>query len=233
MGNRDEEQEFEHPSYVMVGLFRSEGNIGRLFGSALDKHHTSITLRVAQATRKHSLGRDWYHAKSLLPLIEVELSAAQFAEMITSMNVGSGVPGTLRSLNGERTGPVPEEHSLEVEEVRKQFARDVASVAKGVEDMEKRVADLLDKKSLSKEDKKEILSQFASFRQHVRSNSPFMVEQFERAAEKVVTHAKAEVDAFITHNVVAEGIRSLAEKAAVRAPELPAHGGPDQEGPGQ
>lgn len=47
---------------------------------------------------------------------------------------------------------------------------------------------------------------------HLSANMPYVLENFQEATEKVVTHAKAEIDAFMTHNIITEGIRSITEK---------------------
>jgi len=55
------------------------------------------------AEKERHLNRDWFHKKK--HLIEVEMSQTQFAEMITSLNVGDGVPCTIRYL--------PDKHRIE------------------------------------------------------------------------------------------------------------------------
>ena len=77
---------------------------------------------------------------------------------------------------------------------------------------------LLEKKSLNKADREEILKKFYMVMMQVKQNVPFMLEQFEEATGKVVTHAKAEVDAFMTHNVMSEGLRALADKIGEKEP---------------
>lgn len=47
----NDEKTEKHPSYVMVGFSRRQGNPGRLFGSALPHHQTYITLSVTTATQ--------------------------------------------------------------------------------------------------------------------------------------------------------------------------------------
>jgi hypothetical protein len=46
---RDEEKRFTHESYGLAGLYRMEGTVGALFGSHLDKHHTTMHLRIFHA----------------------------------------------------------------------------------------------------------------------------------------------------------------------------------------
>ena len=214
--SRDEEHE-EHPSYGMVGFYRTTGNPGRLFGSPLKTHDHFVTLRLSKGVRIHSLGRDHFHGGLRGGIVEVMMSAGQFSELLTTMNVGSGVPCTIQYILGERVPSPPDDAELEVEKVRKGFKKDMAGVVAQIKEDKKELAELLEKKSLSKADRERIMWIVGRVEQHVESNAPFMVSQFEEAADKVVKHAKAEVDAFITHNLVTEGIRAIGERAAKEA----------------
>src|SRR5208337_4240325 len=97
-------EDYHDPSYAMVSFSRiSAGGEGlSLFGSSI-KHHSAITLSIKQArlSRDTDLSHDWYFAENRFPLIEVTLSPNQFAELLTSMNVGDGVPATLTLYNGQ------------------------------------------------------------------------------------------------------------------------------------
>lgn len=227
-----EAKKFEHESYGMVSLSRIQGGIGRLFGSSLESQHTAVRLRIARGVRQHELGRDWYYAKE--ELIEVELSAAQFAELITTMNVGSGIPCTIRHVLGERRADPPEEPT-EVEEVRESFREKAQRVGERLAALAGEVDAVLAK--VPKKVREDVQGKLRSFITEVSSNMPFMVDQFQEATEKVIAHAKAEVDAFITHNVVAEGLRSITDRLERKAltagegpPKLPSSGPSDDPG---
>jgi len=216
----DNRKEFDHESYGMIGFSRITSTGGsRLFGSSLENHYTTVRMRICQATRIHDLGRDWYHGGK--ELIEVELSAAQFAELLTTMNVGSGVPCTIRHVGGDRMDDPPNELH-EVEEVREGFREDAERLGREMRAMVKKAEEMLKSKTPpNKSQREEILHDLQMFVQHVEKNMPFMASQFQEATEKMVTEAKTEVDAFITHNVVTEGLRSLAEKGVSSVPVLP------------
>lgn len=208
---------FEHESYGMIGFSRIQGGIGRLFGSSLEKQYTAIRFRIARGVRQHELGRDWYYAKE--EYIEVEMSAAQFAEMVTTPNVGSGVPCTVRHIQGKRMADPPEELT-EVEEVREGFRAKAERIGVKLAKLAGEVDAVLEKSP--KKVREEVKAKLSSFVSEVASNMPFMVDQFQEATEKIIVQAKTEVDAFITHNIVTEGLRALADKAkAGNVPQLP------------
>jgi ElaB/YqjD/DUF883 family membrane-anchored ribosome-binding protein len=217
----DKEEVFTHESYGMVGLSRCTGRV-RLFGSAIPYHDHFIALRVHRAERTHHLSRDWYRAKSLTPIVEVFISAAQFADMITSMNMSEGIPCTLRRVQGQQMEEPPDLET-EAEKVQTDFKDDIKKVAVELKAARNEVEELLSKKSLNKGDRAQIQDKFDRILQHIQSNVPFVLESFQEATEKVVTHAKAEVEAFTTTRIMAAGIKAIQDQNELPEPsELPA-----------
>lgn len=199
-----------HESYGMVGLSRCTGGSRRLFGSSIRNHGHFISLEVRQAKRMHDLSRDWYASDGRVPLIEVHLSAAQFAELITTMNIGDGVPCTIRYLGTEKMEDPPDV-STETEKVQTGFKEHTEELAQKMDGFLADMRTLFEKKSVGKRDREEALKQIGLFIQEVRSNMPFVLESFEEATEKVVTTAKAEVEAFTTHAVQVVGLEAIAD----------------------
>ena len=209
-----------HPSYVMVGFYRTEGGRKKLFGSALPYVNTTIRLEIKRAERKHSLNADWFYGKE--HLISVELSPAQFAQLLTTMNAGSGVPGTLRWLApGGEVPDVPDTHVAEHEKIRNGFEGKTRDFVKKLRKRAQEVDALLDKPSLNKADRGLIRSILDSAVTEVASNMPFAVESFQEAAEKLAVAAKAEVDAFLSLIVTRAGLRTLLERSGEQPPEPP------------
>lgn len=209
----DKEEVFTHESYGMVGLSRCTGRV-RLFGSAIPYHDNFIALRIHHAERTHTLARDWYRAQTITPIIEVFISAAQFADMITSMNMGEGVPCTIKYLDRVRLEEPPDLET-EAEKVQTDFKDDIREVAAKLKEARSEVEELLSKKSLNKGDRAKIQEKFDGIVRHVASNVPFVLESFQEATEKVVTHAKAEVEAFTTTRIMAAGMAAIKNEPGV------------------
>lgn len=211
----DKEHRETHPSYGMVGISRvSIGGSAkmRLFGSSLDRHYSTIRLRIHEAERIHSLGQDRFHARRCV--VEIEMSAAQFAEFVTTPNVGDGVPCTIRYVNNERIADPPDGPRVEAEMVREGFDENVRKVAARLDALMKMAAKL-EKVAPSAADRKEIAHEIRMARQEIASNLPFMLNQFEEATTRITTAAKAEVEAFVTHAVLSTGLDTLKK---LRAP---------------
>ena len=199
-----------HESFVTVSLSRISG-LRRFFGSSVESS-AWVELRVYPAELKHYLGADHIRAKTR-PIIEVALSPAQFAELLTSMNVGSGVPGTMQSFNYKA---VPELPLMESETGRVRAGFEARMRREGVkvkEDLSALRKLFAEKKVISQADRKSALDILEKIVTEFCSNMPFHLDQFEEAAERIAVQAKAEVDSFITHAVMSTGLEVLRAQA--------------------
>jgi hypothetical protein len=200
-----------HESFGMVGFNRisSSGPIN-LFGSSVQSQ-TAVTLTIQTASRRRDLSRDWIHADK--ELIQVMLSPNQFSDLLTSMNVGGGVPCTIQHINGKRMEECP------AVDQRKQFVDDFTAVISRIMEagdaLVKDVADILDNKaSIGKGDREKIKKQVEGLVQHVRGSVPFVHSQFNKAMDKTVTQARAEVDCFVENKVRSLGLNALDNEVA-------------------
>lgn len=185
-----------HESFGLIGFFRSQGS-RRLFGSHLENHASFITMRVHRAARRHGLSRDWYGTSGRLPIVEVCMSAAQFSQAITSMNMGEGVPCTIESVEGISMEKVPADVVAENVKIRDDFEEMISGVVELLAEAHKEMDVIVESKStISKSRAREMVAILAKALQEVQLNAPFVVSSFQESAEKVVTSAKAEIEAF-------------------------------------
>ena len=213
MSMRDEKQ-FEHPSYATVQFSRTHGGRRPLFGTPLREHYTRILLTVRRATRSHGLSYDRIMGDDTL--VELEMSGAQFVELLTTMNIGTGVPATLRYTASDGQIEEPPSEATESELIQTGFEEGLENLDRFLADGYAEAETLFKKKALSKDDKKRLLWLLGKTRQEVKSNWPFVLESFREAAQRVVTHAKSEVDNFIATAVHLTGLKALREKSAAQ-----------------
>lgn len=217
--NRDDDQEFTHPSYGMVQFNRSSNSRGtRLFGSSLKEHYNTVRLRIGSGTLIHTLNHDRYHGSLRGEYIEVELSAAQFAEVLTTMNQGSGIPCTIRYFNGERIEDPPEIET-EVERIKSSFGDSLKTMIANMRNTKTKIEGLA--KSLSGKARDEIRRSLDYMIMQLESNTPFVMEMFNEASGKVVIAAKHEIDAFMQHAIAITGIEGLAAKQLTGGGDVP------------
>jgi hypothetical protein len=205
----DDEFEREHPSYGILHISRTSGGTSaiRLFGSPLATHYGTIRLTISKGKWIHGLHHDRYFGMNK-DFIEIEMSAAQFADAITSLNMGSGTPCTIRYVGGERV-PSPPDHATEAEHIRDNFEESLGKYAEKAHTYRKKIEELTAK--LSTKAREEIRVALDVMEQQLTSNVPFVVKQFQEATTRVTTAAKAEVEAFVTGVVRAAGLQSIAE----------------------
>lgn len=197
----------EHPSYAMVGLYRQTNNGGKypLFGSNLERHPSTMTLRIVRAKCQHANGRDWYFGRE--PVCEVTLSAAQFAELITSPNVGAGVPCTLRYADGREVEDCPEQVP-EAQKIRERFEVETGQLReKALEGRERVEAALEGVKA--KKTRDAVLGAYDAAVRFLFDAGPFLAGQFHEASDRAAVAAKQEVDAFAQSLIHKLGVRTL------------------------
>jgi hypothetical protein len=222
---RDEEKRFTHESYGLAGLYRVEGTVGALFGSHLDKHHTTMHLRIFHAERRHDLARDWFGTDSRRPIVEIVFSAAQFAEFVTTPNMGDGVPCTIRSIEGRAMAAPPK---VETEAQATQAAVDekFTALARKLNAMLGECRDALADAKVPQKRQDAILGPIASLVQEMTLNIPWIAGQLRESMAKTVSAAKSEVEAALVHMIHKAGIEHLRGLPAseITTPALPEKG---------
>ncbi len=197
----------EYPSFATLYIGRSYcSGKQNLFGSSI-KHSEVITLKISPATVNRNLNEDYIFSKSI-PYIEIDMSQAQFAQAITSLNMGAGTPVTLRRINGQDVEQCP------FEDKRMQFDNEISQkmqmLVKQFKEISKEAEDLLiNKKSLSKGDRDKILSAFSKVQMELGSNMPFVYSQFNKQMEKTVTEAKSEVEGHIQSRLTDMALKGM------------------------
>lgn len=215
-----EETEFTHPSYVMVQFSHRQGS-PKLFHSALEHHYNYVTLSVRHAKLMRSDTGDRLYGSVAGDILEIDLSASQFSELLTTMNIGMGVAGTLRRFDGERIPPPPDLNT-QPENLRVEFKARAKDFSKKVLAESDKIHEMLkNKATINKGDREEISSLLRQVAQELEQNMPFLVEMYQEATEKVAEAAKAEVEAFMVGAVRQAGLQALVSgQASIELPQL-------------
>jgi hypothetical protein len=216
--NNQEEEIQTHPAYAQIRFTRTTGR-ARFYGSELEQDHY-ITMEIQRSEITRSLTDDRFFASGL-PIIKLRLSSGQFAELITSLNVGQGVPCTLEMVNGVPVEKLPEVENRK-EFVHRKFSERMEQFAKALHAKQRRVKELSAKKTLSKDDQSELNRLMEWLTMEVVSNIPFFVECFQETTDKVVLEAKMEVENAIMHKVTSLGMKQLHKQNQLLNGENPA-----------
>ena len=190
-----------HESYGVLQISRvSCSPPVALFGSSI-RHGNLISLKICEGKKYRDYQRDRYMDGKTL--IEVEMSATQFAEAITSLNVGSGTPVTIHSVTGDKFDEKTRRYRERCPEVNaKELATHelkdkMACLAENIEKLAKDAKEILEQKgtTIKSGNKKKLLQDIQFLIQEVRDNIPFAHECFNQSVTKTVTEAKGEIEA--------------------------------------
>lgn len=196
-----------HPSYGTLAFRRRTGGATALFGSSIE-HRDTIAMTLYHADVTRGLHEDHFYGNK--EIVEVEMSYSQFAEAITSMNMGCGVPVTIRFT--EKDGNIPpcnfvskrEQFVDEFKEKRKKATDESQQIIKEVENLFEQ------KKTLTKADKEAIIKKLSKLSMDIGCNMDFIADQFNEQMDKTIMEAKGEIEAFCQNK-----INSIANAALV------------------
>lgn len=198
----DQRGDETHPAFGLIQISRGSGTPRALFDSETKPSHT-ISLQVMAATRHRDLSRDWIHPTGL-PLIEVEMTEAQWAQAISSLNT-SGTPVTIRATQSDLDVPgLPFAPRLALS--RKEA---VEAAAKAFERIEAALAEYAEHPT------KPGLRKLQTAVEHVRSNIDFASASLAEHAEEVVNKARADIEAMVSAAAERSGVQGLDAGATV------------------
>jgi hypothetical protein len=199
-----------HPSFGMLCFNRQSGGSPYLFGSSI-KHHDKINLVLKRGEYDRHLNQNWYFGTE--ELFEVEMSYTQFVELITHMNMGDGVPVTLKRVNHKAMPECPYHNPLDVH--REEYKEHLEDVYSDSKELIKTVeGKFKEKKSFNKKEQEEILSMLRRISQNIGTNQEFQLSQFNEQMDNTVAESKGEIEAFMQHKMY-----QIAQQALVENPE--------------
>jgi len=192
-----EDKTYNHPAYGMIGAYRTSGR-SVLYGSDFVHDHY-ITVRIKHSDMRRGLSNDWYHGGK--EIVEINLSEAQWAAFVSSMNVGDGVPCTLSYIQGQTVPGIPEVINRKI-----QFSSELESNMKGAVAALKELAERIETSKLSGRAKDDLNGLVHKAIMEIGSNSEFVAEQFGEHMEESVSRAKTEIAAFLQTSAMRLGL---------------------------
>lgn len=195
---------FSHPAYAQISASRVTGSTV-LYGSDF-RHRGYVRIRISRSTLRRTLSSDWPHSDQL-PYIEVDLSEAQWAHFVSSMNIGEGTQCTLRRHAGMTVPELPEPTDRQ-----SQFSEESDERMRQAMDSLDQLASALAGSGLSSKRLSELQGFVRSACQNIGANREFVAEQFSEYMERTTESAKIEVNAYAMNALRHAGLESLASK---------------------
>lgn len=196
----------KHESQAQVSFSRVTCSGPVAFYGSDVKVNSWIQLKVSTSEKRRNLSNDWYFADKTI--LEIRLSPNQFSELLTTMNVGEGVPATIVYHNGAllpqgRIEPPIEENKTEI------FKREIDDHASTIQDRMRLLESTVESCNITAKAKKQIIDEVKMLRQEINSNFPFILLQAKEQVDKLVSAGKSAVDAFYTGVITRLGVAAL------------------------
>ncbi len=199
-----------HPCFGTARLSRAQGS-ANLFGSVMHGAQHFVSLTISRAERHHEYSSDSYYDRD--ELIEVWMTNDQFAELITTWNMGNGVPVTLRRVRDGKLKSVPEiggDDESESKRAEDLFNDKLSDVVAEFRNNYDALKEILNKKgAINKVERAKIEKIFWSVERWFDDSAPFACSTFVKSTERIVSKAKREVDAFVSGVIHKTGLDAL------------------------
>jgi len=198
----------KHESFGLISFSRVNTTPSViLFGSSIPNRQF-IKMDIHHASLRRKLNQDKHFTEGLI--CTVNMSYTQFAEAITSLNQGGGVPCTIDFANGKRIDSFPYRNQrLKIDEEFKALTEEI--VDENNEFIEK-INEILNKKSIGKGDRAEIKKQIGFLMRQITGHMPFIKKQFTEQMDKTVLEAKHEFDGHVDSKLKMLGLGGFKEQ---------------------
>jgi ElaB/YqjD/DUF883 family membrane-anchored ribosome-binding protein len=209
-----------HPSYGIIGISRVSSTRSRLFGSEVDHMHY-LDLHIAEARRVVNTPNEFIMSDR--ELIRVSMTEAQFAQMITSPNIGDGVACTIERFTGDKdepwltefgTRPDPPSPEHYTQKFKAAMGERADLIKESLDTARTYVNELLDGVTKpSKTNLKELQSRLECALRQVEANLPYVMNEMEESIEKRMATAINEFESYVAFSLQRKGLEGLASQA--------------------
>jgi flagellar biosynthesis component FlhA len=138
---------------------------------------------------------------------------------VSSLNMGSGTPCTIIRNEGKEVESCPADTTAS--EYRKEALEDCKEILDDIEQASEIVNKISQKKTpLNGKEKEELISSIRKVKQQVKNNLPFLVEQLQSTMDKVVEHAKIEIENHFAKTLQEAGVEYIVTTPHAKATGL-------------
>jgi hypothetical protein len=187
-----------HPAFGSITLTTVSSSREDVLNGSDVRHSQCITLRINSADSVESeSGTEFMHAGQ--NQIEVDLTALQLGQLLSSMNRGDGVACTIRSIAGERLPRISAVRDV----AGTVDANQVASFNKLKADIKAASERIETEAGLSKTKRAELTRMLGNIAERITGSAAYYQEQLTRHVEASIADAKADIAMFSKVNGVA------------------------------
>ena len=192
------EKKYNHPSYGLIKFNKVTGSQSCFMSDVNLGGYISLTVKKSQLNRNFS--EYWVFPQE--EVLRLRLSYHQFAELITNLNNGVGIPCTLEWIAGE--GKV-EKYEAPPDE-RTQFETELKDKLNNalckLKELNTQIAELKNKGKANKGELIQLSGLINSVSTELKSNIPFVEQLFQEALDQRVANVKVETSAWIENKLI-------------------------------
>lgn len=198
----------KHPAFGKVQVSRVQGSFPNLAGVDYE-HSGAIQFTVSEADI--SIDGDRTHFFEGKHIMRWAMTEVQFAQMISTLNVGDGTPITLEYVRDGAMQAVPPlpKHMHGLEELEQVAADSLKHSVERLRDMHRRMVDMAAAGSIKKGDFNELVEDMRMAVQDQETNLPWRMEQVKKNIAKAADRTKQEVVAFARNVAQQFGIANM------------------------
>lgn len=213
---------YEHPAFATLQVAEVSGGSRVLFGSDVD-HQYRLRLKISTAYLVRDLSHDWFHA-SIHPMVEFEMTHAQFAALAGSVGKGGGVPITL--IYKPKSGGCEMVPAIDrIESKIDVFSREVAEKAnRSMESMQAQINRLgaaLESGKVGAKELREIHRNLSVASENLPGNLKYTVGQAQEMLEKASNDARTQVEAYVNAVARRTGLERIVQMSGAGEVALP------------
>ena len=203
-----------HPAFGMVNVSRLQSTGTTLYASDLN-HKEVIELRFYGGETKEIDGQIHHMRDHKTPVFGVQMSTAQWASMITSIGLGSGVPCTMTIRQDGDLIELP--GILPVESTRQKFDRQISEAAareiQKIRECQSRLSLLVEKGKAGKRELDELNTSLKNAIANLPSNLAYSTTLLQEAMDQIVSNGKAELEASALGVAARLGVKEIGRLA--------------------
>ena len=197
-----------HPSFGKITLGKPHGNSIKLFGSEV-KHRSCVSLTVETADLVQDVHSDSVFGRK--HVVELYMSEAQWAHMLSSFGDGSGTPVTLRWTQENGHIEAPPDVPTMVDVQRREVENTVQDLGRQMQELEDRFSLMLKMPTVRKKDLEALRMGMNVLRTHLFSNLPYYEQATIERMEKEVAKARVEIEALVNNALHRAGVKAISE----------------------
>ena len=194
-----------HPAFGKITVSNPTGTNRKLCGSNT-LHSSTISIDIQSATVEKKYASDFVHGDKML--MRLEMTHAQFANLVSSVGNGSGTPCTIRCATEGELKVNPGIEYEDINPISEQLKNSLKETIKTLNNKIEQVDSLIEKGKANKSELKLLKDSFEGVKSELKNNLPFYFKEFEEYQENIVEDAKQQVNQTIVNNLKNLGIES-------------------------